>query len=220
MKVRWIAAAAPAVYLMFAGSGLAQDSVIGTIATFNGSEIADPATYIPERGMIRCVGMDNPPPTSDAKSPPWCPNGTQTSARARVMLLKWETADPNISGTIRYNFSFDLDSATWNGPWWGNFALEVPGKGAWVGWLVGETAGRPAIGGKSVHRMFAVGEGQFQGCHLMAEVVWGLTPGKGNVTGRYLLPSQGSASLPTLPSMLETLPGLRINSGFPGMVLR
>jgi hypothetical protein len=185
MKVRWILAST-ALFLAVARPGAAQDSALGPIASFSGSEVGDPATSIPDRGMVRCVGMNNPPP-ADGKSPPWCPNGTTTSVRGRIFLLQWQTSDPNTSGTFRYNLSFDVDSSTWNGSWWGNFVLDIPDKGTWVGWIFGESNGRPATGGKSVYRVFAVGEGKFAQCHLMAEVVY--AQGKNVVTGRYLLPN-------------------------------
>ncbi len=202
--------------LLFAAAGWAQESVLGTIASFSGSEVGDRATYIPDRGSIRCLGMNNPPPT-DGKTPPWCPNGTSTSARGRIFLMQWQTNDPNTSGTIRYNISFDVESSTWRGPWWGNFVVEVPDKGAWVGWLVGETDGRPAAGGKSVFRMFAVGEGQFAQCHLMAEVVY--AQGKNTVTGRYLVPNRTNVSSSAVTVIPEGVAGPRAESQPPHFAL-
>lgn len=174
-------------FLIFAGSGFGQESTIATFAGVESGKVpGNPSANLPVRGVIKCVGMGNPTP-ADADFAPWCPAGTWTTARSRVLSGKWETSDPNTTGSMLLYFAFNVDSTTFTGPVWGTFILDVPGKGTWEGSFVGEYAGQ-----RGVMRYLGNGDGQFQGSTLMAESVYeamGLRPG--TVTGRYLRSSAG-----------------------------
>jgi hypothetical protein len=113
--------------------------------------------------------------------------GVRTTVQGRIFLMKWESADGNLTGLLRYYIDMNVDSATWVGPRWGYFKLDVPGKGTWEGWVFGESSAHAPTGPTAAYRMLGVGSGAFAKCHLMAEVVY--APGKPPaVTGRYLNP--------------------------------
>jgi hypothetical protein len=81
--------------------------------------------------------------------------------------------------------NFIVDSATFAGPWYGEFMLNVPGKGTWVGWYWGESA---AGGYPWSWRIVGVGNGAFDGCTFMAEVGQTDPTKPPAITGRYLQP--------------------------------
>ncbi len=182
MRSNWRMAGA-AGFLLLAGSVLAQDR---KVAEFTGTAgmAADPAspnTNLPVRGMIKCVGADNPAP-ADQDWPLWCPTGTRTEVKGRITVGKWMTSDPNTSGTMRWYINMSVDSATFTGAWWGSFLLDVPGKGTWEGWFWGES-----IGMKATVRMIGIGSGRFDQSTFMAEVNFeDMLAKPPTISGRYL----------------------------------
>lgn len=80
---------------------------------------ANPNTSYPVRGFVQCVGGGNPAP-ADKDLPPWCPPGTRTVVKARIVMGKWVTSDANLNGTMRWYLNFEVDSATFAGDWWGS----------------------------------------------------------------------------------------------------
>jgi len=190
--------------LLATGSGFGQNN---TMATFTGVEsgkvLGNPAANLPVRGVIKCLGLDSPTP-ADRDFAPWCPAGTWTSVRGRVLSGKWETSDPNTTGSMLLFFGFSVDSTTFAGPVWGTFILDVPGKGTWEGSFLGEYAGQ-----RGVMRYLGNGDGQFQGCTLMAESVYeamGVKPA--TVTGSYLTNSGGKLSQSSASAAPENMFGL------------
>jgi hypothetical protein len=193
MKTKWMAMAGTFVFLFVGGLGRSQDTAV---TEFSGTEAAkdpaNPVASLPFRGSIRCVGGGNPAP-SDQIVPPYCPEGTWTVAKGRVLTMRWATSDANTTGYITYFMFFSLDSSTYTGPWWGSFVLEVPGKGEWEGTFTCESSGqRPdGVGTLGSCRLVGSGDGEFERRHFMAEVNYAamfLRPA--TVTGRYLPPSK------------------------------
>ena len=174
---------ATSLALVMAAAAFGQDR---KVVEFTGvaemaTDPANPNTSNPVRGMVRCVGGSNPAP-ADKDWPPWCPPGTRTAVKARVVVGKWVSPDPNVSGTMRWYLNFEVDSATFAGDWWGSFLLDVPGKGTWEGWVWGET-----LGIQMVYRIVGIGTGSFEKSTLMAEALfedWTTKPP--TLRGRYL----------------------------------
>lgn len=77
------------------------------------SDPANPNTSNPVRGVLQCVGDGNPAP-ADKDWPPWCAPGTRTQGKARIVMAKWVTSDPNVNGTMRWYLNFNVDSATFS----------------------------------------------------------------------------------------------------------
>lgn len=180
--------------LLVNGLGLGQNTKITTFTGVeSGKVLGNPSANLPVRGVIRCVGLGNPSP-ADSDFAPWCPAGTWTTVRGRVLSGKWETSDPDTTGSMLLFFAFDVDSATFTGPVWGTFILDVPGKGTWEGSFRGDYAGQ-----RCVTRYVGNGDGRFQGYTLMAESIYeamGVKPG--TVTGWYLANSSGRSALSSL----------------------
>lgn len=150
------------------------------VIEFTGSGVPQP-NPVPVRGLVRCEGADNPSP-ADKDMPPWCPAGTITTVVGRIVVGKWATSDANTTGDIRWYMYFNVDSATFTGPWWGSFILNIPGKGFWEGSFFGEMTT-----GLSTHRLIGIGHGAFEQCTLMAEISF--EDGKpATFSGRYLEP--------------------------------
>lgn len=212
MRSKCTTVAAAIGFLLLAGSGFGQESTIVTFTALeSGATPGNPAANIPYRGMIKCVGLGDPT-AADGISPPWCPDGTVTTARGRIFIMKWDSSDPNLSGTLRYYLDMNVDSASWIGDWWGYFMLDVPGKGTWEGWVFGESAGRGPTGSTANYRLLGVGSGTFQKSHMMAEVSY--VPGKQTtVTGRYLYRTPTSATSKATPTGFEFATGLDTGSG-------
>jgi hypothetical protein len=191
-------------FLLLGGSGFGQENAIATFTGVESGKVpGNPSANLPVRGVIKCLGLDNPTP-ADGDFAPWCPAGTWTTVRGRVLSGKWETSDPNTTGSMLLFFALNLDSTTFTGPVWGTFILDVPGKGTWEGSFAGEYAGQ-----RSVVRYLGNGDGQFQGSTIMAEAIYeamGVRPGA--VTGRYLRGSAGKSSLSAASGAPESVSGL------------
>jgi len=169
--------------LAFAAAGQERKVVEFTGTASMASDPANPNTSYPVRGFVQCIGGGNPAP-ADRDLPPWCPPGTRTEVKARVVLGKWETSDPNLNGTMRWYLNFQVDSATFAGDWWGSFVLQVPGKGTWEGRVWGETSGI-----QMNYRLIGIGTGAFDKSTMMAEANfedWTSKPP--TIKGRYLEP--------------------------------
>lgn len=171
--------AGAAALLLLAGSAWAQAR---KVVEFTGSP-APAAVPYPFRGIIKCLGAGDPAP-ADKDLPPWCPPGTQTSAMNRIQGGKWVTSDPNTTGDMTWFHNFTVDSATFAGPWWGSFMLNVPGKGTWQGWYWGEGY----AGGTWYLRLIGVGFGGFDQSTFMAEASLPDPAKPVAITGRYLQP--------------------------------
>jgi hypothetical protein len=196
MRLRSTVLAATTAFALATQVGLAQES---TIVEFAGTEAAkdpaNPLASLPFRGVIRCLGEGNPAP-ADQLVPPYCPAGTWTAARGRVLIMRWATSDPNTTGYMAYFMNFNLDSNTYSGPWWGTFVLDVPERGTWEGSFYCESTGqRPdGVGASASCRLTANGDGEFLRSHFMAEVNYEamfLKPA--TVKGRYLRPNSDSS---------------------------
>ena len=97
----------------------------------NRSEFESHAWYtaIPERGAITCPGGGEP---ASSLLPPWC-GGDRTKVRDRVLTgFIDSTSDERVAGTIRVVMNMNLD-ASYQGPVWGTYEIQVPGRGAWEG---------------------------------------------------------------------------------------
>jgi hypothetical protein len=102
----------------------------------------------------------------------------------RIQGGKWVTSDPNTTGDMTWFHNFTVDSATFAGPWWGSFMLNVPGKGTWQGWYWGEGY----AGGTWYLRLIGVGFGGFDQSTFMAEASLPDPAKPVAITGRYLQP--------------------------------
>lgn len=188
-----------AAMLLLAATPLgAQDSAVSSFTGVESArDMANPNANLPFRGSVRCLGPNNPTP-NDQLWPPYCPADSWTSIKGRVLTMRWATNDPNTTGLLTYYIHLNVDSNTYAGPWWGVFVLQVPGKGDWEGTFTCESTGvRPdGVGGQAVCRLLGNGDGEFQQCHLMAEVTYeGFFVKPATVTGRYL--RRGAAPAPT-----------------------
>jgi len=175
MELKRVVVAGAAALLMLAEAGFAQQR---KVVEFSGSGVPQP-NPIPVRGLVKCVGANNPAP-ADQDMPPWCPAGTQTTMMGRIVVGKWATSDPNTTGDIRWYINFSVDSATFNGSWWGSFILDVPGKGTWEGWFWGESTAA-----LSTYRLIGIGHGGFDQSTFMAEMMQE-TGKPSTLAGRYL----------------------------------
>ena len=132
----------------------------------NRSEFESHAWYtaIPERGDITCPSGGEP---ASSLMPPWCV-GDRTKVRDRVLTgFIDSTSDERVAGTIRVVMNMNLD-ASYQGPAWGTYEIEVPGRGAWEGTWQGKFHG----GSLGTYRLVAHGSGEFEGLELRAVIVW------------------------------------------------
>ena len=185
MRSIWTVVSAGVVLLSFAGAGFGQgDPTISKdrkVVEF--TRISSGGGGFPFRGVIQCMGAGNPAP-ADQDSPPWCPAGTRTVVTNRILTGKWVMSDPSVSGNMTWFMNFNVDSATFTGPWWGEFMLDVPGKGTWQGWFWGESSGA-----YMAYRAVGIGTDGLDKCTIMIEMAYPDTTSKPPVIkGRFLQP--------------------------------
>ena len=131
-----------------------------------------PSCAIPDRGSIACPGGGE---SSTSLMPPWCPAGTRTRVRDRVLVYTIvETSERRVSGTITFRLNMNLDSDTFSGPIWGTYKLEVPDQGSWEGTWVG----RARTAAYWTYNVVLHGTGELEGLLLRADGVW--RAGKGD----------------------------------------
>jgi len=185
MRSIWTAVSAGAALVLFAGASFGQGDPTITqdrkVVEF--TRISGGGGGVAFRGVIQCVGLGNPAP-ADQDMPPWCPAGTRTVVTNRILAGgKWVMSDPNVSGNITWFMNFNVDSATFTGPWWGEFMLDVPGKGTWQGWFRGESSGA-----YMAYRLIGIGTDGFDKCTIMVETA-NPDPSKPSlIKGRFLQP--------------------------------
>lgn len=131
-------------------------------------------TAIPQAGEITCPGGGEP---SASLMPPWCVD-SRTKVRNRVLTGLVDTAsDPRVQGTIKTVMNLNLDDS-FEGPAWGTYEIEVPGRGTWEGTWQGRHRGLRL----ATYHLVAHGSGEFEGLQLRADLVW--QAGKGeSITG-------------------------------------
>jgi hypothetical protein len=145
---------------------LAAAAAGSTTAQPNRSEFESHAWYtaIPEGGDITCPGGGEP---STSLFPPWC-GEDRTKVRGRVLTGFIDlTSDERVAGTNRIVMNMNLD-ASFEGPIWGTYEIEVPGRGAWEGTWQGKYHG-PLL---ATYRLVAHGSGEFEGLELRADLAW------------------------------------------------
>lgn len=126
-----------------------------------------PSCAIPQRGTISCpgAGVDALP----GLMPPWCPAGTRTNVRDRMLRFGVVSAtDERVRGTITMRFNMNLDTDTFKGHIWGSYLLEVPDRGAWEGMFEGKVNSLSMW----TYRVLAFGNGEFEGLQLRADGLW------------------------------------------------
>jgi hypothetical protein len=138
-------------------------------------------TAIPARGSISCPGGGAPLPSL---MPPWCP-GSRTAVRQRTLTgAVVETTDPRLSGTAALVMNMNLDES-FEGPIWGTYAIDVPGRGTWEGTFEGKWEG-PTL---ASYRLIAHGSGEFEDLELRASLVW--QAGKGESWNGFVVEPRG-----------------------------
>jgi hypothetical protein len=126
-----------------------------------------PVCAIPERGSITCPGAG-----VEALSgllPPWCPAGSRTSVRDRVLKM-WvlQATDDRVAGSITMRLNMNLDTDTFSGHVWGSYLVDVPGRGSWEGMFEGKVNSASMW----TYRVVAFGTGEFDGLQLRADGLW------------------------------------------------
>ena len=126
-----------------------------------------PSCAIPERGSISCPGAGVE--AAPTLLPPWCPAGSRTKVRDRVMKM-WvlQSNDERVAGVITMRVNMNLDTDSFSGHAWGSYLIEVPGQGSWEGMFEG-TVDSPTMW---MYRMVAFGTGEFEGLQMRADGVW------------------------------------------------
>ncbi len=135
-------------------------------------------TAVPERGDITCPGGGTPAP---GLFPPWCPPGTRTEVRDRVLTGVVTGSDPRLNGVVTIVMNFDLNSTSFTGPIWGTFKWEIPGKGSWKGIWEGEYNGLPG----AAYQFIGHGTEALDGQRLEVHAVW-VTGGGERLSGRII----------------------------------
>jgi len=125
-----------------------------------------PSCAIPERGSISCpsAGVEAAP----TLLPPWCPAGSRTKVRDRVMKM-WvitSTDERVAGGVITTRFNMNLDTDSFSGHAWGSYLIEVPDRGSWEGMFEGKVDGPTWT-----YRVVAFGTGEFEGLQMRADGV-------------------------------------------------
>jgi hypothetical protein len=185
MRSIWTAVSAAAALLFFASESFGQvdPNITQDRKVVEFTRISSGGGGFPFRGVIQCMGAGNPAP-ADQDTPPWCPAGTRTVVTNRILTGKWVMSDASVSGNMTWFMNFNVDSATFTGPWWGEFMLDVPGKGTWQGWFWGESSGA-----YMAYRAIGIGTDGLDKCTIMIEMAYPDTTSKPPVIkGRFLQP--------------------------------
>lgn len=126
-----------------------------------------PACAIPERGVISCPGAGVE--AAPTLLPPWCPAGTRTNVRDRVLKM-WtlQATDNRVAGAVTMRVNLNLDTDTFSGHVWGTYVIEVPGRGSWEGMFEGKV--NSAL--MWTYQVTAFGSGEFEGLQLRANGLW------------------------------------------------
>ncbi len=125
-----------------------------------------PSCAIPQRGIISCPGGGEP---SIGLMPPWCPPEGRTKVRDRMLVYQiLQTTDDRVSGTVSFRLNMNLDSASFSGPIWGSYLIEVPERGNWEGtWQ-----GTAHSGSFWTYKLVLFGSGEFDGLKIKADGTW------------------------------------------------
>jgi hypothetical protein len=125
-----------------------------------------------------------------------------------------QTTDERVSGDVTMLFNMNLDTDTFQGPFWGTYTIELPDRGAWEG----SVEGKAHSPGYWTYKVVLFGSGDFDGLQIRADGVW--RAGQGDrLSGNILQPGRDPVVLPGVAhneGVLGTIWRTALSLHFPG----